>query len=147
MEIKKFDDIGSIMDKDDEEKILDIFQYLDDEWNLNNIINGSGIRNINYYFINSTFFVNYRIFYDAYKYKKMVDIFQKNNLVFRPGYVQSEYIAFYFDLSGPNDFFRIRLKFIENLESMNSRILSEGYNSKILRDMHDSNHFLLYITK
>ena len=69
MEIKKFDDIGSIMDKDDEEKILDIFQYLDDEWNLNNIINGSGIRNINYYFINSTFFVNYRIFYDAYKKK------------------------------------------------------------------------------
>lgn len=140
MDIKRFDDLD-VFTEEEESLIRDLFQDLDDEWNFQNLRDSRSRTRINYWYYKGRF-----VGYNGGGFDPPILVNSQHILIINrisAGY----FLSYYFDLSGPNDFYTIRIKFLNGLEAMSKRIQILGFNSEILRDPNDTNKFVLYITK
>lgn len=130
-------------------EIEDIIKDFCEDLNLNNIrLSGHSDRDINYF--NLTNLKNfdevllylgaeemmciYDILANGFKGSKTPNKILENNLY-----------MIYLDLTGPNDFYTIRYKFLKDLELLCDRLKSIGFNARILKHPYSSNKFILYV--
>jgi hypothetical protein len=158
MKIKRFNEsVEYQLTKEDELGILDIFQDLDDEWQFSDLMRHRSHKNINYLFLGldpvHPSLMDRQAISDVFHWNGIFqwdgsDPMPRQTLPWISIGYQNRSISFYFDISGPNDFYTTRLKFLEDLQSMADRINSMfGFESKILKDRYRTTKFILYITK
>lgn len=164
MRIAKFNEkvIDSVITLDDELVIRDIFQDLDDEWNLSDIkpsLHGGKKSNvfINYLFFgpdfkptsdrsdNTMYFPSNGRYYNP-DLCSIIEILNYNSHFHMD--VTRDYLGIYFDLSGPNDFYTTRSKFLDDVEIMSNKIQDITYFKCVTRiGRYNTNQLILFITK
>lgn len=146
MRIAKFNEglTDNTITVEEELMIRDIFQDLDDNWDLLNIkpsLHG-GPRNNK--FINYLFFGPYS---KSGKERSNDTIYLPKGMVTNFN-IDGDFLGIYFDLTGPNDFYTIRSKFLDDVEIMSNRIEAMTYfKCEIGFDRYNRNKFILFITK
>lgn len=164
MRIAKFNEklTYGVITQEDELIIRDIFQDLDDEWNLLDIkptLHGHKKDNrfINYLFFGPDFkstserSENTIYFPSNGRYHNpdlcsIIEILNHNSHFSMD--INDDYLGIYFDLSGPNDFFRTRSKFLDDVEIMSNKIQNITYFKCVTRiGRYNTNQLILFITK
>jgi len=153
-----------IITPEDELVVRDIFRDLEEEWDLLDIrpsLHGGRRDNkfINYLFFGPDFKptserTSGTIYFPSnrqnlYYNRDLMAITEilNHNSKFHMN-VEKDYLGIYFDLSGPNDFFTIRKRFLDDVEIMSNRIQEIAYVNCITRiGRYDSNKLILFITK
>lgn len=121
--------------------IIDCLQYLIDDWDLVKLTTTNSHKYIRYLILyNNDYEECYIMLYPGGDFSKS---FKKEiNL---ENIKSNKEILLYFDLTGPNDFYKTRNKFIKSLEELSNRINKMNYKSSIISDYYYSNHFLIRI--
>ena len=120
----------------DVDEIGDIIKDFCEDLNLNNIeLNGYSDKDINYFYLTNKNFGSVVLWYGFkdFKYKTIGEI------------LESSLYMIYLDLTGPNDFYTIRYKFLKDLELLCERLKYIGFNARILKHPYSSNKFILYV--
>ena len=137
--LKKFENIN-ISDMAD---IKDLFQEIIDEWDSFDLSGGQQQANI-YPAVKNT-----KIEYHFFNYKDLCDTdirfidsrFRNSKFDINPDYL------LFLNLAGPNDFFRTRIEFLDDIKIFMNRLNVCGFNCDLVEHKEDSSKFLLFIYK
>lgn len=116
--------------------IIDCLQYLIDDWDLVKLTTTNSHKYIRYLILYNNDYEECYIIDFSKSFKKEINL---ENIK------SNKEILLYFDLTGPNDFYKTRNKFIKSLEELSNRINKMNYKSSIISDYYYSNHFLIRI--
>lgn len=116
--------------------IIDCLQYLIDDWDLVKLTTTNSHKHIRYLILYNNEYEECYIIDFIKAFKKEINL---ENIK------SNKEILLYFDLTGPNDFYTTRNKFIKSLEELSNRINKMNYESSIISDYNYSNHFLIKI--
>ncbi len=139
--LKLFESFDDFL-KEDLQDVKNAFQEIVDEWELFDRKTGYQGRcespqdtKIEYEFI---------IYTDNLLPVKLLQYKFANKVLFRD---ENLYIGIFIDLTGPNDFYTTRLRFLDDLEPFIKRVNDMGFKCELLHERHNSNVFFIYIKK
>lgn len=131
--IKKFENFSSSINI---QEIKDIFDYLIEDWELFDM-------NLGYQRVDGPQNEKIEFKYEDFSQAVFVPVYKIliTNLVLS----FDNKFAIYINLSGKNDFFRIRNDFLDDLDVIIKRLKSCGYKCRLLKDDVYSSKFVLLI--
>ena len=145
--IKMYEEFSQEIDIDVEE-IKEIFQYIVDDWDLFDLSDGEQKARGQDCKIEYLYFYYPLEYYGGY-YTDIHALLSYHGRKETIGQLQrlgwKKAFGIYINLAGPNDFFRTRNDFLENLNPISDRILKRGYKCDLLQDRYNSNKFVLFI--